>query len=317
MSGDRVLIPYGAVLNGHVEKAQPSEAADKRATLELKFDQLAGRSNTLKLPSKVIAVDNAREWVDDDGVIQGILASETLSARMDQGLSKLGERAQGLADILQIAKSIVVKTADSEIIYGPGVEMTLALTSKVIVEPGAISGVSITLQPMTAESRLRQLVNSQPFQTVAAKPPKESDLTNLMFIGSQQQLEAAFLEAGWTPAKSLNRLSALETFQAIAEMRGYKEAPMSVLLLGRTTPLRSAIIYASGTGRRHGRGKMFGWPPLRTTSESSSRRRTEHSSTRWIRTSMTSAPRWYPICYSPAQSDLWRWWTGPTCPPKA
>jgi hypothetical protein len=231
MSGDRFLIPYGAVIKGQVGKAQPSEAADKRASLDLNLNQLAGaRGKILKLPAKITAVDNARESVDEAGAIQGILASETLSARMDQGLSKLGERAQGLADILQIAKSAVVKTTDSEIVYAPGVEMTLTLTGKVTIDSD-IPGMAINVQPVAAESRLQQLVNSQPFQTIAAKPPKESDMTNLMFIGSQEQLEAAFSAAGWSAAKALNKLSALETFQAIAEMRGYKEAPMSVLLL--------------------------------------------------------------------------------------
>ncbi len=232
MSGDRFLIPYGAVIKGQVVKVQPSEAADKRASLELNFNQLAAtRGKSIKLPAKITGVENARETVDDKGVIQGILASETLSAKMDQGLSKLGDRAQGLADILQIAKAAVVKTADSEIVYPPGVEMTLALTGKVTIDPGAIPGMTINLQPIVAESRLQQLVNSQPFQTVAAKPPKESDMTNLMFIGSEQQLVAAFSAAGWSAAKALNKFSALETFQAMAEMRGYKEAPMSVLLL--------------------------------------------------------------------------------------
>ena len=237
MSGESFLIPYGAVIKGQVVKAQPSEAADKRASLELNFNQLAGaHGKMVKMPCKIIAVENARETVDDNGAIQGILASETLSARMDQGLSKLGGRAQGLADILQIAKTAVVKTTDSEIVYDAGVEMTLALTGKATIEPGAIPGMTIKLQPIAAESRLQQLVNSQPFQTVAAKPPKESDMTNLMFIGSEQQLEGAFSAAGWSAAKSLNKLSALETFQAIAEMRGYKEAPMSVLLLDGRPP---------------------------------------------------------------------------------
>jgi hypothetical protein len=239
MSGDRFVIPYGAVIKGQVAKAQPSEASDKRATLELTFNQLvAAHGKTIKLTSKITDVENARETVDDNGAIQGILASETLSARMDQGLSKLGEHAQGLADILQIAKAAVVKTTDSEIAYGPGVEMTLALSSKLTIDPSSVPGMTIKLQPIAAESRLHQLVNAQPFQTVAAKPPKESDMTNLMFIGSEQQVEAAFAAAGWSAARGLNKLSALETFQAIAEMRGYKEAPMSVLLLdGRPAEL--------------------------------------------------------------------------------
>src|SRR6202140_4357078 len=130
MSGDHFLIPYGAVIKGQVAKAQPSEASDKRASLELNFNQIvAAHGKTINLTTKMTDVENARETVDEKGAIQGILASETLSARMDQGLSKLGEHAQGLADILQIAKAVVVKSTDSEIVYGPGVEMTLALSS--------------------------------------------------------------------------------------------------------------------------------------------------------------------------------------------
>src|ERR1700693_5509938 len=76
MSGDRFLIPYGAVIKGQVAKAHPAEAADKRASLELNFNQLAAaRGKTIKLPAKISEVENARETVDDKGVIQGILAS--------------------------------------------------------------------------------------------------------------------------------------------------------------------------------------------------------------------------------------------------
>jgi hypothetical protein len=232
MSGDRYVIPYGATLRGQVEKAQPAAAADKRAVLELHFDQVSGaQGKSIKISTKVTEVDNARESVDEAGAIQGILAAETLSARMDQGLTKLGQRASGLADILQIAKSAVVKTTDAEIVYEPGVEMTIQLTEKTAIDPDAVPGMQVSFQPISSEARLQQLVNAQPFQTVAAKPPKESDMTNLMFIGSQKELETAFAEAGWTSASAVNRNSSLETFRAIAELRGYKEAPMSTLLL--------------------------------------------------------------------------------------
>jgi hypothetical protein len=232
MSGDRYLIPYGATLRGQVEKAQPAAAADKRAVLELHFDQLSGaQGKSIKLSTKVTEVDNARESVDENGAIQGILASETLSARMDQGLTKLGQRASGLADILQLAKNAVVKTTDSEIVYEPGVEMTIQLTAKTAIEPDSVPGMQIRFEPIGSEARLQELVDAQPFQTVAAKPPKESDMTNLMFIGSRKELEAAFAEAGWSSATALTRNSSLETFRAIAELRGYKEAPMSSLLL--------------------------------------------------------------------------------------
>ena len=231
MSGDQYLIPYGAVVRGQVGQAQPAGAADQRAVLELRFDELAGAKVGIKLATKVIEVDNARESVDETGAIRGILASETLSARMDQGLNKLGEHASGLAGLLQLAKNAVLKTADSEIVYEPGVEMTIQLTAKAPIEPDAVPGMRINIQPVSSEERLLTVVNAQPFQTVAAKPPKESDMTNLMFIGSQEELEAAFAAAGWTSATAVTRNSSFETFRAVAEMRGYKEAPMSTLLL--------------------------------------------------------------------------------------
>jgi hypothetical protein len=238
LSDSQFIIPYGAVLRGQVERAHPAPAADQRAVLELRFNQIAGAGENIKVSTKVTEVDNARESVDENGVIQGILASETLSARMDQGLTKLSQRASGLADILQLAKDAMVKTADSEIVYEPGVEMTIQLSSKVEIDPGSVPGEQITFQLLTSEAQLQKLVNAQPFQTVAAKPPKPSDLTNLMFIGSQEEIEAAFTAAGWTSAAAVTRSSGFETFRAMAEMRGYKEAPMSTLLLdGRPAEL--------------------------------------------------------------------------------
>jgi hypothetical protein len=237
MQGDQYVIPYGAALRGQVEKAAPAAAADKRAILEIRFDQLTGtKGKNIKLATRVTDVDNARESVDENGAIQGILASETLSARMDQGLTRLGQHAAGLADILQVAKDAVLKNTDSEIVYEPGVEMTVQLTAHTTIDPGAVPGMQITFQPISSEEQLQKLVNAQPFQTVAAKPPKESDLTNLMFIGSQEELEAAFASAGWVSAAALTRNSSLETFRAIAELRGYKEAPMSTLLLDGRPP---------------------------------------------------------------------------------
>jgi hypothetical protein len=230
--GNQCVIPIDATLRGEVVKAEPSAAADQRALLQLDFNQLLGkRGKTIALTAKVADVDNGRESVDDSGVIQGIVASESLSNRMDTGLTKLGSRASGLADILQLAKTKFLKTTDAEIVYDSGVEMTLKLTAKETIDPAAISGMTAPVQATAADPRLQQLVNAQPFQTIAEKPPKPSDKTNLMFIGSQEQLAAAFKAAGWMAAAGLTKASGFETFAAIAEQRGYKEAPMSVLLL--------------------------------------------------------------------------------------
>jgi len=231
VAGDQYLIPIGATLHGEVVSAQTSAAADQRATLQLKFTEIAGARGAIPISTRVTSVDNARESVDDQGVIQGILASESLSNRMDSGLSKLSGRASGLADILQLAKTKLIKTTDSEIVYDAGVEMTLELLAKAAVDSGGVPGVSINLQPVAADAGLSSMASSQPFQTIAEKPPKPSDKTNLMFIGSREKLTGAFEAAGWASAANLTKSSGLETFAAIASQSGYKEAPMSVLLL--------------------------------------------------------------------------------------
>jgi hypothetical protein len=169
---NQCVIPVDATLRGEVVKAEPSAAADQRAVLQLDFNQLVGkRGKTITVATKVADVDNGRESVDDSGVIQGILASESLSNRMDTGLSKLSDHASGFAGILQLAKSKLLKTTDAEIVYDSGVEMTLKLTAKETIDPSAVAGMTAPIQATPADPRLQQLVNAQPFQTVAVKPP--------------------------------------------------------------------------------------------------------------------------------------------------
>jgi hypothetical protein len=228
--GGLAALPAGAALYGAVAAVKHASTADEHALLDLQFTKItAPDGQQLDLPARIIEIDNARETVDEAGRIVGIIASETLAARVDQGIGKVGERNQGLANILDVARSVILTQKPSgEIRYEPGVELTLRLTQP-FRWPGEPQ--ERDLEPVGDREALSRLVNSQPLRTVAEKPPKPSDLTNLMFIGSDEALEATFKQAGWSIAHKLNAESALETVRAIAELRGYKEAPMSRLLL--------------------------------------------------------------------------------------
>jgi hypothetical protein len=57
-----------------------------------------------------------------------------------------------------------------------------------------------------------------------------------MLIGTSEQVQQAFTAAGWSNAAALSTQAKFETFKAIAEQRGYKEAPVSVLLLQDRPP---------------------------------------------------------------------------------
>lgn len=234
VSGGHVAIAAGAVVTGHIKEIKLPVKADDQAVLELAFDRIGDSgSKPVTLAARLVGVDNARESVDEQGKILGIIASQTGSGRLDQGINKVSERYPGLGDILGAVKQAVVKDADPNIDYEPGVEMTIELTKPLEWKASAGSTSVSGIEPSETLSRL---VNAQPFRTISEKPPKPSDMTNLMFLGSEPDIEAAFLKAGWSTAEQLSAKSKLETFRAMTELRGYKEAPVSTLLLDGAAP---------------------------------------------------------------------------------
>ncbi len=162
--GARIAMAAGAKVSGHILDVKAANQTDQQASLTLAFDQIADGARRLSLSAKVAAVDNARESVDANGQIVGIKASETASARLNQGINKVTEKYPGLGDILGAVKQAVVKDTDANIDYAPGVEMTIALT-KPLDWAGVAAEPSVkAIQP---EDALVRLVEIQPFRTVA------------------------------------------------------------------------------------------------------------------------------------------------------
>lgn len=236
MVDGQFVIPSGAAVRGTVEKATQSTKADERSVLALNFAELEIAGAKYKLAAQVFAVDNAREKVDEQGQIEGILASDTITGKLDAGISKIAEKYAGFADLLGAAKNVVLKPAEGGITYEAGVDMTLKLTSPLVLKGPSGPGAAAKLQPIRNESALIQLAATEPFQTVAENPPKPSDITNLMLIGTAEQVKQVFAAAGWTTPAELNGMAKFETLRALAENRGYNEAPVSILLLEGKPP---------------------------------------------------------------------------------
>jgi hypothetical protein len=232
-----IAIPAGAQLEGEVKQAKAATEQDP-AELELVFTEIRDGAVRAKLSAVMAGLDNARETVDDKGAITGISPSDTLSARINQGIGKLqaNDKFAGLAGLIQGAKqALKIEDANPNIDYDPGVEFTLRLTQPLdwrVADQGAVA----KLLPFPNQDALADLVDRQPFRTVAENPPRPSDVTNLMFLATEEELRAAFEKAGWSTAARLSTQSKLETARALIEARGYKEGPMSVLLLDGQPP---------------------------------------------------------------------------------
>jgi len=236
MSGSQFVIPAGAEVHGVVQTATQSSKPDERSVLALSFTQIAAGAAKAKLACQLAGIDNAREKVDDQGQINGILASETITGKIDAGLDKIAGKYSGLAGVLREAKNAVLKAAEGDITYDSGVEMTLRLTAPLSWAGPTGRSTTGRLQPVRNHAALAALVAREPFQTMAENPTKPSDITNLMLVGSEVQVKQIFESAGWFTAQKLSAVAKFETVKALAEDRGYNEAPVSVLLLDGKPP---------------------------------------------------------------------------------
>ncbi|HEX4772706.1 MAG TPA: LssY C-terminal domain-containing protein [Bryobacteraceae bacterium] len=233
------VIAIGTQVNGVTADAHPNQAAvngesEVPATLRLQVSSLhdaAGHSTAIA--AAVAGIDNARESVDAAGLMTGITASRTFTALADAGINKLEAKSSGFGGFLGEIKKSLVKPADPAIDYKAGVEFTIKLTQALDWTPVI---PAVVPPPITPAEVISGIVAQLPFRTVALKPPMPSDLVNLLFIGSRDQIESAFKAAGWFASDPLGRVSTFHTAQAIIQNDGYNEAPMSVLTLDGRPP---------------------------------------------------------------------------------
>ncbi len=235
--GGTVAISTGAQLTGNVKQAKAATDKDA-AQLQIVFSTLRDGTQQARISAIVSSLDNARETVDKEGLITGISPRDTFSSRIDQGISKLqgNDQFAGLAGLITQAKQALnIRESDPNIDYDPGVEFTVRLTQPVEWRAGD-HGPTANLQPFPDQADLVDLVNRQPFRTMAQSPARPSDMTNIMLLATEDELRAAFVKAGWSEPARLNTKSKLETARALIESRGYNEGPMSVLYLDGRPP---------------------------------------------------------------------------------
>lgn len=232
-----VGLAAGAELTGSVKQAKAATDKDP-AQLQIVFTAIADGAAHATISAVITGLDNARETIDGTGLITGIAPNDTFSSRIDQGITKLqgSDKFAGLASLIAGAKQVLdIQDANPNIDYDAGAEFTLRL-SEPLNWHGTAPGPASKLTALPNESGLVDLVNRQTYRTIAEDPPRPSDITNLMFLATEDELRSAFAKAGWSVPAQLNAQSKLETARALIEARGYKEGPMSILLLDGRAP---------------------------------------------------------------------------------
>jgi hypothetical protein len=228
--GREVLVPMGTPVEGTVRSKRKVGwgIRHETAALELEFSQLnLGNGSTVQMSARVEEVENSREQVKN-GVIHGVMSTDTFQGRINSRLIHL-PTWNPYSDLgLIVYKATFPIFPEPEIYYPSGTDMRLKTKSAMSSLPQPIEVVSES-DPVEA-SLTYGWVQQLPQRTTTLKSVN-ADLVNLVFLGSKQQVESAFREAGWHNSDPPSRRTFVHNFYALLNNSGYQQQPMITLLL--------------------------------------------------------------------------------------
>jgi hypothetical protein len=250
MINGEVAIPFGAVVSGRIARLIPSSSPTDRARILLEFNslKLPGQSG-IPLSCNVSEVDNAREKVLADSTIQGVLASELPVTLLNSAIAKV-EKKTGGAQQTQQSGGTWFGNPDTSITYPAGTEFSVVLDKPLEVSGQFQREFAGQISAALKESVMHLLAEAP--RRVKSKKGNEGGPTNLILIGSRQEISAAFEKGGWTAAQDQDANSLWKTFEAVIKGKGYNAAPMSTLYMyGRPEDMAFEKMLNTFTHRHH------------------------------------------------------------------
>ncbi len=248
-------LPAGTILSGNVKAVTRVGFGLRHETagLDLEFNQLISPDGEkIPISARVAEVDNGRERVNRNGRIQGVRSTGSLCYRVSGYIRTALQWEFHAALAVWAIRSILVQLPEPEIYYPAGVELTLNLSRPLFLDATLNSGQEVAGQ-LTDDQRydLERVVAALPYRTHAPGSGRSSDLTNVLFIGSHDQLVTAFDAAGWIQANPASVRDRVTWIRAVAERRGDEAAPMSPLLLNGAEPDMSWEKSLNDVSKRH------------------------------------------------------------------
>jgi len=225
------VVPPGTKVNGTILFATKAPDKYSRPRLVLDFSNILHNDGTKSpLYARVIDVDNARETVRNNEIL-GIVQPHA-SKKVGLAMAAFSAANPIAGYTIKGVSTVYGLSIRREIMFPAGTDVQVQIVRPSMMKE-KVAWQGWKLIPVDAE--LTKLATTAPMRT-ATPGNVPSDPTNLMFLGSQQQVIAAFGEAGWFEADNLNAKSALKVAQATLRQTGYGSAPMSTLTLQGRPP---------------------------------------------------------------------------------
>ncbi len=229
--GSLPVFPAGLEIDGEVVSVRKVGLGflHDTATLEIQFHHLVtSRGEILPITARVVEIDNAREVVRK-GVIQGVRSTNTPQGRITSGLIHL-PTYNPYGDVVLIVYRSLSVLPEPEIYLPPGTDLRLQLSAPLdVADQPQLPPVSFQLDEYE-RGDIEQLLQNVPSRTTTSYG-KEADLVNIMFLGSQRQVQDAFGAAGWFPGDPNSLRAVFKQFGAFLTFNSYPTMPVSHQLL--------------------------------------------------------------------------------------
>jgi hypothetical protein len=232
------LLPAGSLLRGRVKSVRRIGLGvlHEAASLDLTFDSIAPTGAIPRaISTQLASVDNAREEVSPDGSIRKVRSTGAWGNRAAHYLQSfllLNVHAQ-LAS--WAVKSIVMQVPEPEIYLPSGAELTLVLTKPLRTYASPSSDQDARALTEDERASLAPVISDLPGRSYAPRSKRAAgrpaDLVNLLFIGSREEIAAAFTAAGWVEARAATFRTGVSEAMAAALNHSDSNAPMSALFI--------------------------------------------------------------------------------------
>ncbi len=226
-----LLVPPGTEVEGTVLYAHKAPDKYSQPRMVLDFSYIVHKDGKkTPLYARVIDVDNARETVRNNEIL-GIVQPHA-NKKVSLAVAALSAANPIAGYTIKGIQTVYGLSIRREVYFPDGTDLQIQIIRpSMLAEKESWSG----WQQMPVDAPLHELVVKAPLRTTTPKNVP-SDMTNLLFIGTEQDLQSAFGEAGWYEADNKQAISALKAVQATIRQSGYQSGPVSTLWLEGRPP---------------------------------------------------------------------------------
>lgn len=219
----RVVLPARTPVTGRVTLVRKVGLGFRRDRAALNFE-ISGvhpeGGNTIPIQTRVAAIENARESAAKDGRILGTIAADVPQVFFTLRSYQLPVLSPVPAPIRLLRLAIFPFFPQPEIRLPRGTDVWVSLKEPVEVPEGRGK----------VPARLALDSDALP-KHVFSKKGKPADLVNLVFVGSEQELDEAFERAGWDQADQPTWQTSFRAVRNVFAQRYDPKQPMSRMML--------------------------------------------------------------------------------------